>query len=167
MHETDGTEPPRLPGALSGRLIRAAVAAMLFGLMMVTVVDVVGRSVFDRPLRGGYELSGLLLLVLFFVALPLATAGQRHITVNLIDKAAGPRLQAALHLFYTLAGAAVMIALAVYVARSGFASQRYHEATMLLRLPIAPFKFFAALSLGLTGLVLLWSAGARLRGRGT
>ena len=165
MHDTDGAGPPRLPGTLPGRLMRVAVAAMLFGLMMVTVVDVVGRSVFDRPLRGGYELSGLLLLVLFFVGLPFATAGHRHITVNLIDKAAGPRVQIALHLFCTLAGAAVMIALAFYVARSGVASQRYHEATMLLRLPIAPFKFFAALSLGVTGLVLLWQAGAGARGR--
>lgn len=143
---------------LADRALRGLVALVLLALMMVTVVDVVGRDLFDRPLRGGYELSGLMLMVLFYIALPGATAGGHHIAVSLIDRAAPARLRAGLALARDLLGAAVMIALALFVLRSGLAAARYQETTLLLRLPVAPFRVLAALSLGLAGLVFAWSA---------
>jgi len=154
-------ETTTLPGSLPGKALAIICAAALFALMMVTVIDVTGRNLFNRPLRGGYELSGLLLMSMFFLALPFATAADRHIAVNLVDRVLGPRGLHLLRQFYRLAGAVLLGFLCAYAVRKGHSSARYGDVTMFLRLPLAPFIYFAAGSLGLSGLVL---AGQFLRG---
>ena len=47
-----------------------AASAILFCMMTLTFVDVVLRYVFNRPLRGGFEVTELMLLVLIFAGLP-------------------------------------------------------------------------------------------------
>lgn len=149
-----GDLPTSLPDSALGKLGAVIGAAVLFALMMFTVADVVGRNLFDTPLRGGYELSGLILMALFFIALPFATAGDRHITVELIGHAIGRRGVVLLQQQYRLAGAVILALLCVYAARHGLTSQRYGETTMVLRLPVAPMIFFASASLGVTALIL-------------
>ncbi|MCC6008813.1 MAG: TRAP transporter small permease [Rhodobacteraceae bacterium] len=152
-----------LPASIAGRVVAYVVAAALFALMMVTVVDVAGRNLMNRPLRGGYELSGLLLLVMFFVALPAATLADRHITVNLIDRAVSTRTLHLLRQVYRLVGALVMVVLCIFAARWGNQAARFGEVTMFLRLPLSPFFHFAAASMGLTALILLGRLAAGLR----
>lgn len=55
-----------------------AMAALIF-------VDVILRYFFNSPLRGSYEMSGMLLGLLTLSALPLVTEERGHITVDLID----------------------------------------------------------------------------------
>ncbi len=54
--------------------------------MMVTVIDVTGRYLFDSPLPGGFELTQVLLAELIFVSLPLVSARGGHITITLTDR---------------------------------------------------------------------------------
>ena len=85
---------------MSGRAIRAmsvratrAIEACLGGLgglallamMAVTVIDVVGRSLLDRPLPGGFELTEILLALMIFLGLPLVSMRGGHVTITLID----------------------------------------------------------------------------------
>ena len=46
-----------------------AASVILFSMMIVTFVDVVGRYGFNRPLRGAFEGTELMLLVLIFAGL--------------------------------------------------------------------------------------------------
>ena len=58
----------------AGRCSRQdAAAAILFAMMVLTTVDVVARYVFNRPLRGAFEITELLLVVLIFAGLPLVS----------------------------------------------------------------------------------------------
>ena len=50
-----------------------AASAILFVLMLVTFVDVVSRYLFNWPLRGAFEVTELMLLVLIFAGLPLVS----------------------------------------------------------------------------------------------
>lgn len=146
--------------ALRGKLLRRAgrfiLAFALFALMLVTVIDVIGRDLFNSPLRGGYELSGLLLMVLFFISFPFATARGEHIFVGLIDSVVGDRTLRLLNAFVALSSAIALAVLTYFVLQKGLASLRYQEATMFLRLPLGYFTLLGAGSLGLTSLVLLW-----------
>lgn len=78
----------RLPHAWFDRLVVPALgyvaAAVLFGLMLVTCVDVVGRY-FSYPLFGGFEITEMLLAALIFAGLPLVTLKNDHVTVDLFD----------------------------------------------------------------------------------
>ena len=54
-------------------------------MMAVTVLDVTGRSLFDRPLPGGFELTEILLALMIFLGLPLVSMRGGHVTITLTD----------------------------------------------------------------------------------
>ena len=56
--------------------------------MMLTTADVVGRYIFNWPIRGAFEITELLLLTLIFAGLPLASRADEHVTLDFIDMAA-------------------------------------------------------------------------------
>ena len=68
-----------------------AASAILMAMMCLTFVDVVARYVFNRPLRGGFEITELLLLVLIFAGLPLVSHADEHVTMDFIDRLLGER----------------------------------------------------------------------------
>src|SRR6188508_1853868 len=63
-----------------------ASAAILFCMMLLTFVDVVARYLFNFPLRGGFEVTELMLLVLIFAGLPLVSHSDEHVTMDFIDR---------------------------------------------------------------------------------
>ena len=144
-----------------GRAYGFLCGGTLFVLLGLTVVDVGGREVLDRPLPGGYEISELVLLVLFFLALPGTTLRGEHIAVTLIDRwlpDGGRRILAG---FADLAMLAVLAALTPFLWRHAEGVARYGDVTLYLQIGTAPFVYLAA---GLTGLTAMLAA-ARLAGR--
>ena len=67
-------------------LLGAAASTILMAMMLLTVVDVVARYVFNRPLRGAFEVTELLLAVLIFAGLPLVSHANEHVTMDFIDR---------------------------------------------------------------------------------
>ena len=66
--------------------ICGAIAALfLAAMMLLTVADVTLRAVFNRPIRGVYDLVELLLAAMFFTALPCVFLRGENIVVNSID----------------------------------------------------------------------------------
>jgi TRAP-type C4-dicarboxylate transport system permease small subunit len=57
----------------------------LAAMMLLTVADVLGRSLFARPIHGTYELVELLLTCTFFFALPAVFLRDGHVLVDVID----------------------------------------------------------------------------------
>ena len=51
----------------------------------MTTADVIGRYIFNWPLRGAFEITELLLLTLIFAGLPLASRADEHVTLDFID----------------------------------------------------------------------------------
>jgi TRAP-type C4-dicarboxylate transport system permease small subunit len=60
-------------------------ALALFALMLMTFADVVLRSVFNAPIEAATELTRILMAVLIFSVLPMISAGNGHIAVDLTD----------------------------------------------------------------------------------
>jgi TRAP-type C4-dicarboxylate transport system permease small subunit len=67
-------------------------ALMLLALMGLTCADVVGRYFLNLPLRGAYELTGMLLALVIFGAMPLATASDDHIVIDAFEAIVPVRL---------------------------------------------------------------------------
>ena len=51
----------------------AAASLLLLVMMLLTFADVLGRYVFNTPLRGAFEITELALLSLIFAGLPLVS----------------------------------------------------------------------------------------------
>jgi len=65
-------------------------------MMLLTVADVVLRAVFNRPIRGAFEIIELLLACTFFLALPAVFLRDEHLLVDVVDPLAPrwvPRLK--------------------------------------------------------------------------
>jgi TRAP-type transport system small permease protein len=133
-----------------------AASAILFAMMCLTFVDVVARYVFNRPIRGAFELTELLLLVLIFAGLPLVSHADEHVTMDFIDRLLPPRLRGAWIRIMHGVCAAIMFFLAwqVWIKATRIAS--YSDTTEVLSITIGPFVYFMALMIALTGLVHLF-----------
>ncbi|HJO85999.1 MAG TPA: TRAP transporter small permease, partial [Rhodospirillales bacterium] len=58
---------------------------VLFAMMVLTFVDVWARYGFNAPIPGGFEITEYLLVILIYAALPLVTARDEHVTVDVLD----------------------------------------------------------------------------------
>ncbi|MCF8092874.1 MAG: TRAP transporter small permease [Desulfotignum sp.] len=56
----------------------------LFAMMCLTVVDVVGRYVFNSPILGAFEITEFMVLVMVFSFLGYAQAQKAHVTVDIV-----------------------------------------------------------------------------------
>jgi len=130
-----------------------AASALLFGMMVLTFFDVVGRYLLNRPIRGAFEVTELGLLVLIFAGLPLVSHADEHVTMDFIDRILPQRLARVwIRVVHALC-AAIMFFLAwqVWIKANRIAS--YSDTTDVLRITIGPFVYFMALMIGLTGIV--------------
>lgn len=60
-------------------------AAVLFVMMTLTCADVIGRYFFSKPIFGAFEITEMALAAMIFLALPLVTLRNEHVTVDVLD----------------------------------------------------------------------------------
>ena len=132
-------------------------ASVILGCMtLLTFVDVVARYLFNRPIRGGFEVTELLLLVLIFAGLPLVSHADEHVTMDFIDRWLAPAARRRLARLMHLAVAALMLFMAWQVWIKAGRISSYGDTTDVLRIVYGPFVYFSAAMVGLTGLIHLF-----------
>lgn len=139
-------------------ILGVAASAILFAMMLLTFVDVVGRYVFNRPLRGAFEVTELMLVVLIFAGLPLVSYADEHVTMDFIDRLLRPGARARLQRGMHVVTAAIMAVLAWQVWLKAERIWGYRDATDVLRIVYGPFVYFMAVMIALTGLIHLYKA---------
>jgi TRAP-type C4-dicarboxylate transport system permease small subunit len=142
--------------ARADAVLGLAASAILFGMMLLTFVDVVGRYLLNRPVRGGFEITELALLVLIFAGLPLVSRADEHVTMDFIDRLLGPRGRDLLeHAVHGLC-AAIMFLLTWLMWLKADRIWAYRDATDVLRIWYGPFVYFMAVMIALTGVIHLY-----------
>jgi len=137
-------------------LLGVVASLILLAMMFLTVVDVVARYAFNRPLRGAFEVTELMLLVLIFAGLPLVSFSDEHATMDFIDRILGPRSQRWLEALVQLINTAFMFLLTWLVWLKADRIWGYRDSTDVLRIVYGPFVYFMAVTLGLAGLIHLY-----------
>lgn len=120
-------------------------------MMMVTVVDVTGRYVFNAPLQGGFELTEYLMGLLVFLALPLVSAKGEHVRISLLDSRFGERARVVRDRIVGSCAGLVCVLIAWPLAALGMRMASYGDGTQTLGMPLAPLAFFMVASLVLSG----------------
>jgi TRAP-type transport system small permease protein len=137
-------------------LLGVAASIILLAMMALTTVDVVARYVFNRPLRGAFEVTELLLLVLIFAGLPLVSFTNEHAVMDFIDRVLGRRALRGLEGGVELVNAVLMFGLAWLVWGKADRIWAYRDATDVLRILYGPFVYFMALALALAAIIHLY-----------
>src|SRR5262245_34160570 len=82
---SNGRQPLDLFDRAVTPVLGAVAAVVLFGLMLLTCVDVVGRYFLSQPVYGAFEITEMALAALIFAGLPLVTLRNEHVTVDVLD----------------------------------------------------------------------------------
>jgi len=117
-------------------------------LMLLTVGDVMGRSFFNKPIPGTFELSEYMLAVIVLLGAAYTQQVKGHVGVDFLTSRSAPRTPAVLPALTTLAGL-LIIAILVW---QGYLEGIHEKAVSdQLRVPQWPFKLLVA-----AGGLLLW-----------
>ena len=107
--------------------------------MVLTLVDVLGRKLFDHSLPGSLEVTELLLVVVIFAGLPLASLRGEHVVFDSLDRWLPPRLLRVQRVVIELLCAAGLAGVAWLMWVKGGQLGEYGETTAQLQMSLAPF----------------------------
>jgi len=120
-------------------------AFALFGMMVLTMADVVGRYIFNAPILGVFELTEFMVLVLIFSFIGYTQSRKTHVSVDLLVAHLPKRIQANIDLF-NHALCLVLMALITWMGiERAFEMKEAGEASPNLGVPDYPFIFFLVL----------------------
>jgi TRAP-type C4-dicarboxylate transport system permease small subunit len=145
-------------GAFERRVLRpveVVVAILIFAIMALTVVDVVGRYLFNAPVKGSIEAIELMLGLLVYMAIPLASARAEHIRIDLLDYLLGPRARRMQRLIGNGASALVMGFIAWRLYERGAQFAQFRDTSSHLDVPLAWVAWLMAAFAAVTVLVVL------------
>ncbi|HUQ75896.1 MAG TPA: TRAP transporter small permease [Burkholderiales bacterium] len=132
-------------------LFGIAASALLFGMMVLTFFDVVGRYLLNRPIRGAFEVTELALLVLIFAGLPLVSHADEHVTMDFIDRLLGARGRDIWVRVMHGVCAAIFFFIAWQTWIKAGKIGGYGDTTDVLRILVGPFVYFMTAMVALTG----------------
>lgn len=141
--------------AFARSAIRWLVATALLLMMVLTVLDVVGRYLINRPFPGAAEMVQYLMITFIFLALPVVTLRNEHISISLVDSLLGPAGRKVQRILVSALCALVIGFLAVRFWSHALMLANNRDVIGYLNLPVAPAAFLASIFCGMTVLALL------------
>lgn len=143
----------------AGRVSTNACAALTLGAIVVLmVVDVTARYLFNSPVPGAGEVIELAMAVLVFSALPMTTLRREHVTLDYVETMLPAAVRRVTSKLTDIATAAIIGFLAWRLAVKSATIISYGDTTPYLQWPIAPIAIFVSVMAGATALLLAISA---------
>lgn len=144
--QAQGPGDLRFARILRGAVNAACAVAMvaLAALVLITVVDVAGRFLLNKPFFGAVEVSEFLLVFIGFGGLAYAELSQSHITVDFVSNALPRRVQALLDSIAALLGALFWGIVAWRAIEHAEQVREAAEVSISLAVPTYPFYLVVA-----------------------
>lgn len=111
-------------------------------MMCLTIADVAGRYIFNKPILGAYELTEFMVLILIFSFLGYAQSHKSHVSVDLFIFFFPAKFRMVAEIFNHLACLAVMILITWMGYETTIEMMETGESSPNLALPDYPFAFF-------------------------
>jgi TRAP-type C4-dicarboxylate transport system permease small subunit len=128
---------------ISAWLERIAIIGAL-GMILGTMIDVIGAKVFHWPLPGSTEVVYLFQIISIAGALAISKIDGRHVRIELIDRLHQPG-KGIVHSLVALLGLVLFIILVWQSYTYALALHANHEVTATIKLPMYPFALWLAL----------------------
>lgn len=137
------------------KLMAYTGAGIMLLMMVLTVLDVIGRYFFSSPINGTWEVVGLMLVCAGTWCLPYCQKERRHVNVTILLDRFSKRITSCIQsLSYLIGmmGFSLLAWEALRLTAKYFSEQGY--VTDTLRIPLYPFVLLMAIGNGLLALVL-------------
>jgi TRAP-type C4-dicarboxylate transport system permease small subunit len=137
------------------KLVGYIAAMALLLMMLIVLIDVIGRGLFNAPLASATELSEMVMAVMAFLAFPLLAFRQRDITVDLLDVLEGKTLKQFQVFLASVCGAIVFGLTAFQLAVFAKRSLTNGEISPELHFPMTYLWWFMSVMAALTAIAAL------------
>lgn len=117
------------------RIFAVGAGVMLLLMALMSLVSIVGRSFFDSPILGDYELVQMMSAMAVAMALPFCQMIRGHIIVDFFTTALPARVNRRLDIFASLVMAVFGFLFAWRISLGMLSLQSTGDASMLLNLP--------------------------------
>lgn len=128
----------------------------VFIMMLLAVVDVLGRYLFKHSIFGAQDLTQLMMVIVVFLGFGLQAEEDGNVRIEILYQYFSPKLKAVMNTFAWLIGGTIyslvtyklfMRALNVFI--------KQNASTMTLDISLAPFLLIAALGCGMLVLQMI------------
>jgi TRAP-type C4-dicarboxylate transport system permease small subunit len=134
-------------------LCGSLAAVALFGIMLLTLVDVSGRKALSQSVPGSLEMTELLMVMVIFAGLPLVSLAGEHVVFDSLDRLLPRGARRLQGLVVDVCCAAGLLGLAWLMWTMASQMAGYGETTAQLKLPKAPFVYGMSVLCAVTALV--------------
>jgi TRAP-type C4-dicarboxylate transport system permease small subunit len=126
-------------------------------MMLLTVADVIGRYFFSKPIKGTWEVIGLLLVFAGTWGLARCQVQKSHIQVTVLIQRLSRRVQATIRSVAYLFGFAgfSLLSWRVFVMAKRYFLLPRGNVTDTLDIPYAPFMLALSIGVGVAALILV------------
>jgi TRAP-type C4-dicarboxylate transport system permease small subunit len=122
---------------------RIAMVGIL-GIILATLVDVVGAKIFHKPLAAGTEIVYFLQIVAIAGTLAMAQVDGRHVRIEFVDSL--PKIiRSVLRFLSDILGLALFVILIYESFQYALTLNSVHEVTAASRVPLYPFAIWIGL----------------------
>jgi TRAP-type C4-dicarboxylate transport system permease small subunit len=135
--------------------------ALLVGLMMLTVVNILGRWLFNTPVPGTVELTEIGMVGIVFMGLAYAQVREDHIKVDLLYEQLGARGRRVLGLFAALVSFATVAVLTWRLWAYASRLQASGRTTSALQIPLSWVAWAAVIGGAIYAVGVLVTVGSR------
>lgn len=117
-----------------GTWMNLASGAIVFLMMMLTVIDVIGRY-FGKPLTGTYELVAILGGCVIALAMPKTSLDRGHVSIDLLTDKSSEAVRKVLFFLTRILGIAVFLVLAWFLFLKGRTISEAGQVSPILQIP--------------------------------
>ncbi len=117
--------------------------ALIVGVMLITVYNILGRWLFGEPFRGTVELTELAMLGIVYLGLAFAQHRDSHISVDLLYRRFRRPIRQALDVFSAILSVVVLGIMAWQIAAYADVLSSGGRETAARAIPLAPFAYVA------------------------
>ncbi len=128
----------------------------IFILLVMTVGDVAGRFIFNRPIPGTFELTKILFALSTFFSFAISQFKGENLGITLIYDKFPRRGKGILDLFSALLGIGTFSIAFIQTVRYATRMKAVGTITSVLRWPMFPWIYLASLGLLVLVIALLW-----------
>lgn len=132
-------------------------------IMTLISLDVLGRNLFNKPIKGSYELTELTAALLVFFALAVTHREGNHITIDFLVERFPEKVQKWLMSIIEICIAIVLFFMSYHILGNGLRLMGRNTTTTDLSLPLYPFLFIASFTLVIFAIAAIFRAINNIR----
>ena len=128
----------------SNKLLLLLCVTFLTILVLITVIDVLGRYLLSLPLPGTTEITEIILGILIYIGLPYITRDEEHVTVSLFSNYFNNSIIKIQKIVVNFIVSIILFIIARQLYLHGLDLNLYNEITTFLEIPKAPIAYMMA-----------------------